>query len=312
MSYALLFPGQGSQKPGMLDSLAQEFPIVRETFAAASERLDYDLWHLVANGSAQELKRTSVTQPAMLSAGVAIWRVWREQGAPPPAWLAGHSLGEYTALVCAEVLEFEAAVELVAMRGRLMQEAVPPGEGAMLAIIGLPAAEVEELCRREAEGTVLEPANFNAPDQVVIAGAAAAVRRAARAAVAARAKAVPLALSVPAHCSLLRPAAARFREHLERLPFGAPRIPVLRNIDACPHATAGGAAIREALLRQFYSPVRWVQSLRALLEQGVQSALECGPGRVLEGLCRRLGKPLPTWPMDSPGALRRALERTAA
>ena len=311
MRYALLFPGQGSQKPGMLTALAKEFPGVRETFAVASKQLGYDLWAVVAEGPEERLNRTVVTQPAMLSAGVAIWRVWQDLAAAPPEYLVGHSLGEYTALVCAGSLEFKDAVELVAVRGRLMQEAVPSGTGAMAALIGLNAAQVKALCRREAGDAVLEPANFNAPDQVVIAGAVAAVRRAATAATAAQARVVPLALSVPAHCSLLRPAAERFREYLERFSLKAPRIPVLRNLDARPHAPTGGAAIKEALVRQFYSPVQWVQSLQSLLEQGVECALECGPGRVLGGLCRRLEKPLKALSMDSPAALRRALQRIA-
>src|SRR5690606_7356678 len=254
---AIVFPGQGSQSVGMLQELAAAFPSVRQTFAEASEALGYDLWNLVQNGPAEELNRTDITQPAMLAAGVAVWRVWQEQGGPVPAVMAGHSLGEYTALVCAGALEFAPAVRLVAERGRFMQEAVPAGEGAMAAVLGLDDDTVRSACARAAGEEVVEAVNLNAPGQVVIAGHKAAVERALEELKAAGARrAVPLPVSVPSHCALMRPAADKLADYLQQVEIKPARIPVLHNVDV--QMSSDPVAIRERLVQQLYSPVHWV------------------------------------------------------
>ncbi len=284
---AYVFPGQGSQSVGMLAELAAEHSLVQATFAEASQRLGYDLWQLVQNGPASELNRTDRTQPAMLTAGVAVWRVLRERGAPAPRLMAGHSLGEYTALVCAGAIDFADAVALVADRGRFMQEAVPQGEGAMAAILGLEDDQVRELCARVAAGEVVEAVNFNAPGQVVIAGGRAAVERAIDAAKAAGAKrALPLPVSVPSHCALMRPASERMAQRLQQVTIKAPGIPVLHNVDVGTAADAEG--IRRRLVEQLYSPVRWVGTVQAMAQQDIATVVECGPGKVLAGLNKRI------------------------
>ncbi len=301
-----VFPGQGSQAVGMLSELAQAYPVVTETFATASETLAYDLWQLVQQGPAEELNRTDRTQPAMLAAGVAVWRVWNERQGPVPAVMAGHSLGEYTALVCAGALDFATAVRLVAERGRFMQEAVPAGEGAMAAILGLDDDTVRHLCAAEAGGDVLAAVNFNSPGQVVIAGHAAAVARAIEAARAAGAKrAVLLPVSVPSHCQLMRPAAERMAALLAATDFRAPRVPVINNVDVV--AEEDPQRIREALVRQLYSPVRWVETIQAMRSRGVTTLVECGPGKVLAGLNRRIDRGLNTLPVYDPASLEKAL-----
>ncbi len=301
-----VFPGQGSQSVGMLSELAQAYPVVAETFAAASEALAYDLWQLVQQGPAEELNRTDRTQPAMLAAGVAVWRVWNERQGPVPAVMAGHSLGEYTALVCAGALDFATAVRLVAERGRFMQEAVPAGEGAMAAVLGLDDEAVRHLCETEAGEDVLAAVNFNSPGQVVIAGHAAAVARAIDAARAAGARrAVLLPVSVPSHCQLMRPAAERMAALLAATDFRVPQVPVINNVDVV--AEEDPQRIREALVRQLYSPVRWVETIQAMRSRGVTTMVECGPGKVLAGLNRRIDRALETLPVHDPATLEKAL-----
>lgn len=304
---AIVFPGQGSQSVGMLADLAAAYPSVQATFAEASEAQGYDLWSLVQNGPAEELNQTDRTQPAMLAAGVAIWRVWNELGGPQPAVLAGHSLGEYTALTCAGALAFTEAVNLVAERGRFMQEAVPAGQGAMAAVLGLDDETVRAACERAAQGEVVEAVNLNAPGQVVIAGGKAAVERAIeelKSSGARRAMALPV--SVPSHCALMKPAADRLAARLAEIALDVPAIPVLQNVDV--QAAADAAAIKEKLVRQLYSPVRWVETIQAMAEQGVQRIIECGPGRVLTGLVRRIDKDVNALTIYDPATLEAALK----
>ncbi len=308
---AFLFPGQGSQAVGMLADLAAAFPQIRDTFAEASEVLGFDLWRLVQEGPEAELNQTVNTQPALLAAGVAVWRVWYGQTRVCPAWMAGHSLGEYTALVCAESLAFPDAVRLVAQRGRLMQTAVPEGKGAMAAILGLEDHVVVGICNqvREADGLVAA-ANFNAPGQVVIAGEAAAVEKACEAAKAAGAKrAVRLAVSVPSHCELMQPAAEKMAQLLEETPIRTPRVAVVHNVDVGTHAAP--EVIRALLAQQLYSPVRWSDTIRFLHDQGVHSFVEAGPGKVLTGLNRRIVKSCRTLPIYDPTTLDIAMEKLA-
>jgi [acyl-carrier-protein] S-malonyltransferase len=289
MNFAFVFPGQGSQSVGMLAELAATGPIVRETFDDASAVLGYDLWQLIQQGPEERLNTTEFTQPAMLTAGVATWRLWQRQGGPAPAWVAGHSLGEFTALVCAEALELAPALELVAFRGKAMQEAVPRGTGAMAAILGLEDAQIEAACREAAQGAVVEPVNFNSPGQVVIAGQAEAVQRAMEAARTRGAKrAVLLPVSVPSHSRLMLPAARRLEERLASVQIKAPRIGYLSAVDATRYQDPEG--IRKLLARQLASPVRWTDTVRALAAAGVAQIIECGPGKVLTGLNRRIEK----------------------
>ena len=290
---AFVFPGQGSQSVGMLGDLAADFSVVGDTFKEASDALGYDLWSLVAEGPAEELNRTEKTQPAMLTAGIAVWRVWREKGGDMPAFVAGHSLGEYSALVAAGAIPFSDAVKLVAMRGAFMQEAVPAGEGAMAALLGLDDDAVRGLCADNAAGDVLEAVNFNSPGQVVIAGSTAAVDRAVEAAKGAGAKrAVKLAVSAPSHCALMKPAAEKLAAELANIEVVKPEIPVVHNADVAAYDDP--AAIRDALVRQLYQPVRWVESVQHMAAQGVSAMVECGPGKVLAGLNRRIDKKINT------------------
>ncbi|MGL5421155.1 MAG: ACP S-malonyltransferase [Plesiomonas shigelloides] len=286
-TFAMVFPGQGSQSVGMLADLAQQFPIVEQTFAEASAVLGYDLWALVQQGPAEELNKTWQTQPALLTASVAIWRVWQEKNGAMPVVMAGHSLGEYSALVCAGVMDFKDAVRLVELRGKLMQEAVPEGAGAMAAIIGLDNDSIAKACAESAEGQVVAPVNFNSPGQVVIAGNKEAVERAGAACKAAGAKrALPLPVSVPSHCALMKPAADKLAVALQEITFNAPRIPVINNVDVAAESDAD--AIRSALVRQLYSPVRWTETVESMSAQGVAHLLEIGPGKVLTGLTKRI------------------------
>lgn len=306
-SLAMVFPGQGSQSVGMLAELARAFALVTDTFAEASEALGYDLWKGVQTGPAEWLNRTACTQPAMLVSGVAVWRCWRQQTQTLPALLAGHSLGEYTALVCAGALGFADAVRLVEQRGQEMQNAVAEGSGAMAAILGLDDEQVIGVCDEAAQGEVVSAVNFNAPGQVVIAGDSAAVERAMTLAKAAGAKrALKLPVSVPSHCRLMKPAAERFAARLAQVTIQAPQIPVLHNVDVRSHADP--AAIREALSQQLYSPVRWVETIRTMAAQGVDSVLEMGPGKVLAGLNKRIDKTLTSLAVQDPESLRAALE----
>ena len=309
MSLAFVFPGQGSQSVGMLAELAEAVPVVGETFAQASSVLGYDLWTVVQEGPEGELNRTSVTQPAMLSAGVAVWRAWQSRGGAEPIAMAGHSLGEYTALVCAGGLDFETAVALVAERGRLMQGAVPAGEGAMAALLGLDDAAVIDVCERAGEGQVVSAVNFNAPGQVVVAGHKAAVERAVALAKEAGAKrAVLLPVSVPSHCALMEPAAERLAERLREVELKAPQIPVINNVDVA--AATDPDAIRDALARQLHSPVRWVETIQAMAARSVNNLVECGPGKVLVGLNKRIARDMTAHPVFDSDGLDKALSET--
>jgi len=286
---AFVFPGQGSQSVGMLADLSQQETVVAETFQEASDALGYDLWGLVANGPEADLNRTDRTQPAMLTAGVAVWRAWCRRDGGRPALMAGHSLGEYTALVCAEALTFPQAVQLVAQRGRFMQEAVPQGQGAMAAILGLEDEKVQAICREAAQGEIVAAVNFNSPGQVVLAGVAAAVARAIEAAKAAGAKrALLLPVSVPSHCALMQPAADNMRMVLKDVAITTPRTPVINNADVACYQEP--EQIRDALVRQLYSPVRWVETVQKIAASGVRTVVECGPGKVLAGLNKRIDR----------------------
>jgi len=307
---AAFFPGQGSQSVGMLHALAEVHPDVRATFQEASDALGVDLWRLASEGPKADLDLTRNTQPAMLAAGVAVWRVWQAVGGVKPVVMAGHSLGEYSALVAAGSMDFADGVLLAAERARFMQEAVPAGEGAMAAVLGLSDQEMIALCREQAEDAVLEAANFNAPGQVVIAGGSAAVARALDAAKAAGAKrAIALPVSVPSHCALMRPAAERLAERLAAIEIRLPEVPVLHNVSVV--RAADPDTLRELLIRQLYSPVRWVETIQAVVGEGVRTAIECGPGKVLTGLNKRIDDSLTTLPVFDPRSLEAALEATA-
>ena len=292
--FAMVFPGQGSQTVGMLAELAGDYPIVQETFKQASEVLGYDLWQLVQEGPAEELNKTWQTQPALLTASVAVYRVWQQKYPElKPEVMAGHSLGEYSALVCAGVLDFQDAVKLVELRGKLMQQAVPEGTGAMYAIIGLDNDAIINACKQAEQGEVVSAVNFNSPGQVVIAGAKAAVERAAALCKEAGAKrALPLAVSVPSHCALMKPAADQLSVSLESITLKAPVVAVLNNVDV--KAETDAVAIRNALVRQLYSPVRWTETVEKMAQNGVEVLVEVGPGKVLNGLTKRIVDSLQT------------------
>ncbi|MBI3545498.1 MAG: ACP S-malonyltransferase [Gammaproteobacteria bacterium] len=303
---AFVFPGQGSQSVGMLQSLAVEFPAVKQTFAEASQALGYDLWQIVEQGPEEKLNQTEITQPAMLAADVATWRVWLAQQGPRPQYMAGHSLGEYAALVCAEAINFNDAVKLVADRGRFMQQAVPAGQGGMAAILGLDDEAVRKLCQQAAQGEILEAVNFNSPGQVVIAGNVAAVMRAVDQSKAAGAKrAVLLPVSVPSHCALMHPAAQRMAERLKLIDIRSPQIPVIHNTHV--QAESDPQAIRNALVSQIESPVRWVETIQKISAAGVDRLIECGPGKVLASLNKRIVKTAETLPVFDPETLNTAL-----
>jgi len=300
-SLAFVFPGQGSQSLGMLAELGAQQSVIVDTFAEASSALGYDLWALTQNGPEEQLNQTDKTQPAILAASVAIWRLWLAEGGVQPAFVAGHSLGEYSALVAAGSLPFADAVKLVELRGQLMQQAVPAGQGGMAAILGLEDADVLAACAEAAQGDVVSAVNFNAPGQVVIAGSAAAVERAIEACKAKGAKrAMALPVSVPSHCDLMRPAAERFAASVEAIAWQAPQIPLVQNVSAA--VVADLDTLKRDLLAQLYSPVRWVESMVALGERGVTSLVECGPGKVLSGLNKRCVKGINTYNLDTPEA----------
>lgn len=306
MKLALVFPGQGSQAVGMMQGFADN-KIVRDTFAEASAALGQDLWQLVAEGPAEELSATVNTQPVMLTAAYAMYRAWQEAGGPAPAFVAGHSLGEYTALVAAGVLAFADAVPLVRFRAQAMQEAVPVGTGAMAAILGLDDDAVRAACAEAAQGEVVEPVNFNAPSQVVIAGHKAAVERGADAAKARGAKrAVMLPVSAPFHSSLLKPAADRLQERLQTVVFRTPQIAIINNVDVA--TVTDPAQIRDALARQACNPVRWVEIVRSFAAQGVTHVVECGPGKVLAGLTKRIEGSLQGYAVTDPASLQLTME----
>jgi [acyl-carrier-protein] S-malonyltransferase len=310
MSIALLFPGQGSQSVGMLAALTARYPSAAQCFERASSALGFDLARLVAHGPAERLNATEFTQPAMLVAGVATWHAWREQGGGAPAVVAGHSLGEFTALVCAQALPLEAAVQLVQFRGQIMQQAVPEGVGAMAAILGIDDAEVEELCGESSQGEVVQAVNYNSPGQVVIAGHAAAVERAMRLAQERGAKrTLRLPVSVPAHSPLMREAAQKLALRLEQIEVRTPVYRYISAVDALEHSDP--ADIRATLVRQLASPVRWTQTVRALLAVA-PTLIECGPGKVLTGLTRRIERGAQCYALEDPDSLAAAVAATSA
>jgi [acyl-carrier-protein] S-malonyltransferase len=311
MSFAFVFPGQGSQSVGMLAALTQTDPVVRATFDEASAALGYDLWQLVQEGPKERLDSTECTQPAMLAAGVATWRLWQQRGGADPVRVSGHSLGEFTAFVCAGAIDFATAVDLVRFRGQVMQEAVPKGQGAMAAILGLEDADVEQACRDGAGGEVVEAVNFNSPGQVVIAGQIAAVQRAGEAAKARGAKKVmPLPVSVPSHSSLMRGAGQRLAERLANIEIRTPRIQCLSPVDVAIHDQP--AEIRAHLSQQLSRPVQWCATVRSLAKAGVTQIIECGPGKVLTALNRRIEKRpgLDYLALEDPAAFDAALAAT--
>jgi [acyl-carrier-protein] S-malonyltransferase len=306
MTFALVFPGQGSQSVGMMQAFADS-KAVRDVFAEASERLKQDLWELVAEGPESDLNATVNTQPVMLTVGYAVYQAWREAGGAEPALVAGHSLGEYTALTAAGAVAFSEAVPLVRFRAQAMQEAVPMGEGAMAAILGLDDDAVRAACGEAAHGQIVEPANFNAPNQVVIAGHKAAVDRAASAAKAKGAKrVVMLPVSAPFHSSLLKPAAERLADYLGPVNFSAPRFSVVNNVDVMTESEP--QRIKDALARQACGPVRWVEVIRCIAAAGIGHVAECGPGKVLAGLTRRIDSTLQGYSISNPASLEEILQ----
>ena len=305
-SLAFVFPGQGSQAVGMLAELAAAHADVRATFEEASQGASVDLWQLSQQGPEEQLNRTENTQPALLASSVAVWRVWQKLGGARPAQLAGHSLGEYSALVCAGALSLHDAAALVAERGRLMQAAVPAGVGAMAAILGGDDAQIAAVCDEVAQGQVVAPANYNSPGQLVIAGNAEAVDRAlARLAELGVKKAIKLAVSVPSHCALMREAADRLGERMAAIAWQRPSVPVIQNAEARSYASV--EEIRGALQRQLYLPVRWTQCVQALAAAGATGVFECGPGKVLTGLVKRIDKSLDARAIGTPAELEAAL-----
>ena len=308
MTLSMVFPGQGSQSIAMQAELGGQFPEVQATYAEASEVLGYDLWKLAQEGPKEKLDETVVTQPVMMTAGVAAWRVWQNAGGESPSLLAGHSLGEYTALVCAGVIEFPDAIRLIRRRAELMQQAVPAGEGAMAAILGLDDEAVLSVCREAQEGEVVQAVNFNTPGQVVIAGARSAVERATELATNAGARrALLLSVSVPAHSDLMQPAADKLAEALAATNLTPPLIPVISNADVLAYESV--EQIRDGLRRQLFSPVRWAETIHYMIEHGTTRLIECGPGKVLAGLMRRIDRNLASSCLDSPAALETAIEQ---
>jgi len=307
---AFVFPGQGSQKPGMLSSLREMHSEVSQSFEEAADVLSMDLWKIVSENPDGLLDQTHITQPALLTASIAIWRVWKARGHAVPELLAGHSLGEYSALACAGVISFADAVRIVHRRGLYMQEAVPHGTGSMAAILGLDEARIEEICRDVAGNSVVAPANYNSIGQTVIAGEKAAVERAVQACKDAGAKrALPLNVSVPSHCELMRAAAERLAEDLGSTKFNPAQIPVVQNVDGRVALTTDD--IRENLLKQLYMPVQWVRCVQTLSERGCHILVECGPGKVLGGLSKRIDPQIQTCATDDPESLEDAVEMTS-
>lgn len=304
---AFVFPGQGSQSVGMLQELATSNPEVKQVFERASDAISKDLWAIV-NESEAELNQTQNTQPIMLAAGFAVWTLWCKHSAVRPDWVAGHSLGEYTALVCADALHFEDAIKLVAMRGQLMQEAVPAGVGAMAAILGLEDHEVVKACNESAQGEIVSAVNFNTVGQVVIAGNTAAVERAMSAAKAMGAKrAVLLPVSVPSHCALMQPAAEKLDDYLQNIVINMPKMTLIHNVDVASHSAP--EVIRNVLKEQLYRPVHWVDTIKFMYDQGVTRFVECGPGKVLVGMNKRIVKDAEHYSIYNPESLQEALEK---
>lgn len=301
-SLAFVFPGQGSQSLGMLAELGAQYPLIIDTFKEASDVLGYDLWALTQQGPEEQLNQTDKTQPAILTASIALWRLWLAEGGARPAYVAGHSLGEYSALVAAGSLTLADAVKLVERRGQLMQDAVPAGQGGMAAILGLDDAVVIAACAEAAQGDVVSAVNFNSPGQVVIAGQAAAVERAIEVCKAKGAKrALPLPVSVPSHCELMRPAAERFAEAVAAIDWQAPQIPLVQNVSA--RVVTDLQTLKSDLLQQLYKPVRWVESVQCLAANGATQLVECGPGKVLAGLNKRCAEGVVTFNLNTPDAV---------
>lgn len=309
--FAIVFPGQGSQSVGMCADLAASYPIVRETFEQGSDALGIDLWALTQAGPKEKLDQTEYTQPVMMLAGIGVKRVLDSQLDASATVMAGHSLGEYTALVASGVLDLSAATRLLSERGRLMQQAVPVGEGAMAVILGLDDDTIRAVCAKTAQGQVVEAVNFNAPGQVVVAGDAEAVARATEQAKGEGARrAMVLDVSVPSHCALMRPAADKLAEAMQGLTFHAPKVPVLHNVNAAESATP--EEIRHLLIEQLFSPVRWVETVESLPSRGVEAVVEAGPGKVLTGLVKRIDKSLVGLPVFDPSSLDTAVESVNA
>jgi [acyl-carrier-protein] S-malonyltransferase len=304
---AFVFPGQGSQKVGMLADIAAAYPVVMDTFAEASDALGYDMWALIQAGPQEELNLTEKTQPILLTSSVALWRVWQQRGGATPSLLAGHSLGEFSALVCAGTIAFADAVRLVRARGQFMQTAVPVGEGAMAAVLGMDDAQLVQICREAtAQGGVVEAVNFNSPGQVVIAGTVAAVDRAIELCKAAGSKrALPLPVSAPFHTSLMRPAGDKLRAAMADLKFNAPSIPVVHNVNAKPESDP--EKIKEILFEQIFSPVQWSECVAYIVQHGITAAVECGPGKVLGGLIKRIDKNVNCLSIEDSAGLEAAL-----
>jgi len=304
--YAIVFPGQGSQSLGMLAGLAAGYPVIQETYQEASEALGFDLWQLVQQGPEEKLNRTEHTQPALLAGSFAVWKILQTFTDTPPTILAGHSLGEYSALVCADSIAFTDAVSLVAKRGQYMQAAVAAGEGSMAAILGLENEKLIDLCNEISGETIVSPANFNSPGQVVIAGHTSAVEQVTAAAREAGAKrSVMLPVSVPSHCVLMRPAAEKLRDDLNNIQIKLPGIPVIHNTDAS--TKSGSDEIREALVKQLYLPVQWTRCVQMMISAGIEYAVECGPGKVLSGLIKRIDRKLKCYPAGDPDDLEKAV-----
>ena len=309
-NFGFVFPGQGSQSVGMLKELSEQYSVIRDTFAEASEVLGYDLFDLVMNGPAEELGKTYKTQPALLTASVALYRLWQEKTSLKPAVMAGHSLGEYSALVCAGVIDFKDAVKLVKLRGEFMQAAVPLGVGAMAAVIGLADDVVIKACAEAGGSQVCSAVNFNSPGQVVIAGNKEAVEAASEALKAAGAKRVlPLPVSVPSHCALMKSAADELAKELAKVEFKVPSVPVINNVDVAKVDDAD--AIKDALVRQLYSPVRWVETVQAASADGIKTMIEVGPGKVLAGLIKRIDKEVNAISLNDAATLEASLAAVA-
>ena len=306
MTIAFVFPGQGSQSLGMMAELASSYPLVQSTFAEASNVLGYDLWQLVQDGPEAELNKTTITQPALLASSVATWRVWNEISQIKAVMMAGHSLGEYSALVCSDAISFTDAVQLVADRGAYMQNAVPQGTGNMAAVLGLEDKQIEEVCEQAAQGQIVSAANYNSVGQVVIAGHKEAVERAVELAKAEGAKrTVILPVSVPSHCALMQEAADQFAQRLDTIKFKQPSVPILQNVDATSRENIED--IKLALQQQLCQPVRWVKTIQEMVKQDVNTVIECGPGKVLRGLIKRIDRSLNIPPVFDPVSLEKAL-----
>ncbi|AMA64666.1 Malonyl CoA-acyl carrier protein transacylase [Candidatus Arsenophonus lipoptenae] len=305
-NFAMIFPGQGSQYLGMLSDLAKEFKVVKETFAEASGILGYDLWDLIQNGSKKELNKTWKTQPAILSSSVAIFRVWQEKKGDSPKLMAGHSLGEYSALVCANVIDFKSAVKLVELRGKLMQESVPEGMGAMYVIIGLDNKSILESCKQTSKNQSVWAVNFNAPGQVVIAGEKYAVEKTVMLCRAAGAKrTLLLPISIPSHCALMHPAAKKLAESLKKIIFNKPNISIVNNVDVKIEHSIDN--IQNALIRQLYNPVRWVEIIEFMAKQGINQLFEIGPNKILTGLTKHIVKSIHSIAINDSKSLKNAL-----